>query len=421
MPTFDKFQNGIGKSRADHGGFDNLINCDVHNELGYVTPQLALILENGLGEPCVSCITNAGTIYFFSTTTGNIWKRSLGGTYSFVGTNANGAHRGCRVFNGIVFYWTASKLGRFTPETQASRNDSIGTAANGDFKGSVILNLLLWITDGRYITKVDLAGNFTANALDIPNEFEATILSPQKNNLLVGSQMGANVQKCRFFLWDTYSDSWTIEDDVPIAGANTFIECDELTIAQCGPSGELWYWNGTSMVSFEWTVRGVSTITTLGHQLSTVLNKRPLFAVGNKIFSIYKQFTSSTYAIVQEYTATGTTIQSLEVSGSQLIVSHNAGVDKIGTSYAVATIDTPEMTGEMMNNVLINYDSYPQGIGIWTLSNRDVWVQQTPIIDTIRSIVYFDGGLLNSASTQARVTLTANGANVPRIKVITVV
>ena len=69
---------------------------------------------------------------------------------------------------------------------------------------------------------------------------------------------------------------------------------------------------------------------------------------------------------------------------------------------------------------MVDHDAYGAGVGISTNSNRAGYVTQTPIVDDIRSQVYFDGGLPDSVTTQARITLTPSGSDIPIIKSITV-
>jgi len=111
---FNKFYNGEGFSKYDQSGFDDSANVDVHSNIGSAQCQLALVLESATPtEPCVRAIDPSGNVYFFSTSSGKTWKRTTGGSYSLVNTNANGAHLGAHYFNGYVYYATATKLGRF--------------------------------------------------------------------------------------------------------------------------------------------------------------------------------------------------------------------------------------------------------------------------------------------------------------------
>ena len=170
-------------------------------------------------------------------------------------TNTTG-HRGAKSFNGVMYYWTASKLGKFTNESEASRSDSFGTFSNGQARGCEEANLSLFIADGKYVAAVDNAGTFSPNVFDIPADKQSTCIKKVGTDILVGSIIGTNVNTCSVYLWDTYSSSWTLEDELPENGVNTFIDGDNVTIAQCGSSGALYYWNGSTMQSFDSKIRG---------------------------------------------------------------------------------------------------------------------------------------------------------------------
>lgn len=404
---FNLFASGRGRSKYDQTGFDSVVNLDVHSELGVVSTNYALEADATSGVPdeaCVQAVTPSGTIYFFSTTTGKIWKRTSAGVYSSITANTNTAHRGARYYNGKVCYWTASKFGYFTAETEASRNNSKGTFTNGNAYGSCEENLTLFITDGKYIASYNSSDTFTANALDIPAQYVWTCIVPDGNtNILIGTIVTGSVNTCRAFLWDTYSDSFTLSDEIPEKGINTFIKADELIIAQCGTQGHLYMWTGNQFTLFDNELRGETT--TVGHALSTVLNGRPLIAVGTKIYSIYRKYNSQPMAIVQEYTATGS-IASLETSGTFLSVSIATGVNKISSTKATATIDTPEVKGSF-NEVIVDYTAGGENIGISTKIDGGAWTAQTVIQDTINKKVYFDGGLGEVNFIQARITLSS--------------
>lgn len=419
MPKYGDFFRGIGKSRADQTAFDNMVNLDPHSEIGFVSPQLALTSESTTPtEACIMAVTPSGTVYLFSTTTGKVWKRATNGTYSALTANANDTgHRGAKSFNGIMYYWTASKLGKFTNETEGSRNDSFGTFSNSSARGCEEANLSLFIADGKYIASVDNAGTFSANVLDLPADKQALCIKKVGTDILIGTIIGSNVNTCSVYLWDTYSSSWTLEDELPENGVNCFIDGDNVVIAQCGSSGALYYWNGSIMQSFTNNIRGVTT--GVAPFATTVFNKRPTFVVGNTVFTVYRQYTDAPYAVVQEYTATQTTTASIVSTGSQLLVSHGSGVDKLSTSYATGYVITPETSGSAINKVEVDFDSYGAGVSISTNSNGAGFVAKTTLIDAIRGRAYIDGSLKDSYSTQAKITLTPSGANVPKIKSIT--
>jgi hypothetical protein len=421
MKTYGEFFHGESKSKYDQNGFDDTSNLDIHSEIGSTRCQLALTSESETpNENCVSAIVPDGTVYFFSTTTGKTWKRTTAAAYSLVNTNTNTVHRGARYFNGYLYYWTATKLGRF--DLASTWTDTWQTLSNGNGRGSTILNMSLFIADGNDVSAVDSAGTFTQSALDLETNWLITDMTGVGTDLLIGTVNSVNNGKCKVFLWDTYSPSWTTEDDIFEAGVNCFIDSDNITFAQCGASGNLYYWTGARMERFG-KIRGIATTNTAtSHNLSSTLNGKPLFANATKVYSIHREDKDLGFAIANEYTSTGT-ISSIIAAGSQFLVQYGTGVDKIGTNYAIATLDTPESVGKY-SNIIVQYDSLPAGtsIGIGTkVDSAGSYTAQTPIIDTIKKLVYFDGGLGDVNWLQAQITLTPATTSTPIIKAINLV
>lgn len=420
---FDKWYLGQSKSKYDINGFDNLINCDIHSEPGAIKCQFALVVDSSTpNENCIQDTAANGDTFFASTSSGKIWKRTAAGVYSLVHTNTNGANKGIRFFNGNLYYASAGKLGKITEAlassqaTWSSQNDNFGTFTNAStYKPMFELNLSLFIGDGYLLASVDNAGTFSANALDLYADQIITTLASAGTDILIGTLMGANKHSCKVFLWDTYSSSWTIEDDVPEIGVNCFIPTDNIVFAQCGTEGWLYYWTGARMEKFK-QIRSVTT--SVNHYASTQFKGKALFATGDKVFSIHRFDKDFPYVIVREYTATTGTITSLGTSGSQLLVPNGTNVNKIDTSYATATIDTPEESGEK-NIVEVEYDSIGGNgtIGIATnIDNAGSYTEQTTINDTIKKKIYFDGGLGQVNFMQARITLTPQTSNQISIK-----
>lgn len=415
--NFTDWYKGESLEKLDVGGFDHSQNFDVHKNIGIGQCQLALTTDNAtISEPCYRAVAPNGDTYFLSSTSGKIWKRTAGGTVTLVNTNGNGAHKGGRYFNGYLYYATATKLGRF--DMVSTWSDSWATFSNGDaLKDMEEINLSLFITDGKYIAAVNAAGTFEANSLDLPSNFRASALAAANFDLAIGSVESTGSVLAKFFLWDTYSSSWTSEDEVFEIGINCFIKADNLLLAICGTEGNLYYWSGSVMLFFK-KIRGVTS--GLGVQLSTVLNGKPLIAIGSEIYSLHHVSGAFPIALVEEYTA-ASTIQSIVAQGAQLLVSHQTAVQKIGTNYATAIVDTPEYPG-VHKVVEVYYDELPTGtsIGIETKTDAGSYVAKTPIIDAIRKRVFFDGGLGRTNTLQARITLNPSGANTPKIKQVTI-
>lgn len=402
-------QSALGK--LEQSKFYSMTNCDVHSETGLVMPQLAMESESTTpNEACFNAIDPSGNVYFFSKSSGKTWKRTTAGSYSLVNTNANGAHMGCRYFNGYLWYWTSTKIGHF--DLASTWTDSFNTAGT-NYRGSEEHANGLYIANGRYVARIDATNSLSVAEFVLPAQYKATELKSVGDDLLIGTYVSTDVSYCKVFLWDTVSPSWTFEDEVFEIGVNCFIQLDNIIAAQCGTSGRLYYWTGSQMSSFG-KIRGITTA--LGEQMSVVFNGRPLLANGTKIYSIHKEDKDLPYAIVGEYTCTGT-IASLAVQGQTLLASVGTGVDKVGTSYATAIIETPEAQAKA-GKLLVQYDTYPVGVGIEVKVNNGSYTSKTEVISTNDMRVYYNGVLPTNVCAQGRVTLTPSGSDIPKIKSI---
>ena len=399
--------SGLGK--LEQGKFYDIQNADIHTETGLIMPQFAMESESATpNEPCWNTIDPDGNIYFASKTSGKIWKRTTAGSYSLAHTNTNGAHTGCRYFNGYIWYWTSTKLGYFVAGTEASPNNSLATGTA--FRGAEEHANSLLIANGRYIARVDANNSVALQEFVMPAQYKATCLKSVGDDVLIGTYVSTSVSYCKVFLWDTVSTSWTYEDEVFEVGINCFIQLDNIIAAQCGTSGRFYYWTGSQM-SYFGKIKGITT--TLGEQMALTYNGRPLFANGTKIYSIHKEDKDLPYAFCGEYTCTGT-IASLAVQGQTLLASVGTGVDKRGTNYATATIETPEAQARI-SDIKVKYDEYPEGVGISTKVNGATsYTDQTEAINTTEKEVYFNGGTVDGVTMQVKLTLTPD--NISEIK-----
>lgn len=409
--VYGQFYNGLsGLGKLEQNKWVTLENCDVHSDSGLIMPQYAMESESTTpNEACFSAIVPNGDIYAVSKTSGKIWKRTTAGSWSLAHTNANTAHRGARYFNGYLFFWTATKLGHF--DLASTWTDSFATGTN--FRGSVEGNNSLLIANGRYTARVDSSNTFSANEFVVPAQFNQTCLANIGDDILIGTYVSTDVAYCKAFLWDTVSTAWSYEDEVYEIGINCFVKLDNLWLAQCGNSGNFYYWSGSQFIKFG-KIRGITTA--LGEQMSEVYNGRPLFANANKIYSIHREDNGLNFAFCGEYTATGT-IASLIVQGQTLLASVGTRFDKRGTSFATAVIETPEAQRQV-TDVKVGYDTYPEGIGIFTKIQGGDYVEQTPIIDEHTREVGFDGGLGTNAVCQVKIVMTPNGGDRSKLRYI---
>lgn len=293
--TYGAFQNGLSQlGKLEQNKFQTLTNCNIHSETGLITCNLAMVTDSTTpNEAFFSAVDPSGNTWAVSKTTGKIWKRTTAGTWTLEHTNANTAHRGVRYFNGYLFFWTATKLGHFN--LVSTWTDSFATFTNGNARGSVEHGNTLLISDGRYSARVDSSNVFSANEFTVPAQYKLTDIISLGDDVLFGSYISTDVAFCKAFLWNSVATSWTTEDEIFEIGINFFIQVDNLYLAQCGITGNFYYWTGSRFAYFG-KLRGVTTA--LGEQMSATLNRRPLIAIGTQIYSIHKESNELNFAFL---------------------------------------------------------------------------------------------------------------------------
>jgi len=415
-----------GEARSPYDGIDATDNLDVHTRIGTAQCQKALASESTTpNEECVQAESTNGDVYFFSIESGKTWKRTSAGSYSLVNTNANGSHRGARYFNGKIYYWTSSKVGHF--DLSSTWTNSAHTLSNSNGQGGEVVNDVLFIADGKYIASITSGGTFTANSLDIPAEYTATDLIGWNARLLIGTVVGSNVSRSKVFMWDTYSSTWTVDDDVFEIGINTFVRVDNFVLAQCGTGGNLYLWNGSQMELFR-KIRNVTTsVSVTSHARKNVFNGVALLGIGSDIYSVHRADRDMPYAITHEYTTTAESVRCIAVSGSTLLVSTGANIDAISANYATAKITTPIIKARDIDGVFkVKYESMPSNCSLSLESNVNGagWISETGFKkDTQKMEYWLENGITYSGDInflQLRITMTPATTSTPIIQEIQV-
>jgi hypothetical protein len=225
---YGKFYNGIGISRKIQNAWDNLENCDVHSDIGSLLCQRTLTKKSGsvITEACYQAVVPNGDTYYFSKTSGKIWKRAIAdGSYSFVRTGVNGAYKGCTYYRNYLYYTMDAFLGRYdfgsvagSPSTSPLRfyfisslvfvvvsssvsasvsyasasstahsisspsagtpswNDNFNVLTSGYPHPMFQFDLILYIGNSNTVASLDDAGVFSNNVLDLPVEFYALLI-----------------------------------------------------------------------------------------------------------------------------------------------------------------------------------------------------------------------------------------------------
>lgn len=420
-----QYYKGEGKGLYDQNGYYATENLDIHSQLGTATCQVSLAQESTTpNEAVVAEILSNGDAFFASTTSGKIWKRSAAGTFTLVHTNTQGANKGIRAYNGYLYYMTASKLGRTTianasgESTWASQNDTWATFTNGSsYKPTALCNLNLFIGDGAYVARVDGNGTFQANVLDVESSFSVTALENASGWLMVGLTVSTDLSLAKIVLWDTYSSSWTYEDDLYEIGINSFMVSDNVIFISAGITGNIYTWNGSNAEKFK-TITGVTTA--IAPYNTATLNGKALIGIGTKVYSIHRADRDMPYAICEEFSVANGSLSCLLVKGSSLLASNGSAVYKTGTTKATATVTSPLMEGTF-NEVKVPYEDLNGcTLGLETNCNEAGWVTETNFINDSTNMEYqlvgapkFDGEI---RFFRIRITLTPSGTDSPIIK-----
>jgi hypothetical protein len=429
---FDKWYGGIRQSKYDQGGFASLKNCDIFTEVGTVRCNNSLANNNaGFTEPYLTALGQSGTMYFFSKTTGSIKKRVGSGVISSITSNSNTVHLGCKYFDDKIYYATNLKLGRFNDGTEASRSDSwqsLNNTSGGSLtKPMEIMNNILHIGNGKYMSTVNASSAYSQEAMVFPSKSQSAALCRYGFDILNFTHAGSVIVEAGVFRWDTSSSSWSSEDYINENQTNFVITSDDsdLVFICAGLHGNIYFYDGQKLQYF---MNIPGAIPTMGYQQSTVFRRRPMFAIGGKVYSLFSPQKGLPPCLVHEYTCSAgenATIHSIVGYGEGMFLTWGSagtyGLDSVFDVHgrATATIETPIFEGKI-KAVHVYYEDLPTGtsIGIETKSDNGSWVSKTVKVDAINRRVYIDGGVGNQSTVQARITMNPSGLNTPVVNYI---
>lgn len=245
----DSDLQGVANSLAE------MVGCDIHSEPGFLRVNQKLTEEsdgtiNDFVKAIVPC--SDGNTYLFGATTGKIWKRTSGGSYSLEATASPAAGGagivGAKEYQGYIYYATESRLGRVqvgSPTTWSGRDDNWATFDNtdSDFHPMVENNQVLYIGDAEYIAQVD-AGVFSSEALDVKTPLRAKALGKLSTDLLMGTFVSTIRVDTEIMRWNTWSGSFQVADDIPEIGINSFLSRDNDVLLNAGRKGNIYSFDG---------------------------------------------------------------------------------------------------------------------------------------------------------------------------------
>lgn len=431
--NYNQFQSGIVPSKYLANGFDDMSNVDILTEVGTARCNFNLIKESGttVTEPVIICPTKTGDTYLFSTTSGKIWKRDVNGAYSLFGTNTHGKHFDAIFFDNWVYFSAQQDLGRFKADGSSLDWDYQKFEDNNAlYHPMCALNDYLFIGDGPNLARLGKAhDDWTKYAIKLQTHSNIASIRPYGYDIAIFTNVISGMYQyllsAGVYRYDTASISWSSEDYVDEKGMYVAIASNTSDEIFClaGTNGDIYQFDGIRLQWFN-KLKDVSSLV-CHNRLNAAVGKRSFFSTGTgTIYSISHPTAGGPAVLNKEFVCSAgvtATINSMAGWGSQLLVSWTldgvSGIDKIDTTYATATLDTP-LTFIKARNVKVYYESLPTGtsIGISVKNDNGTWISKTARVDDIHKYVYLQAEPGNENYIQARVTLTPTTTATPIIQ-----
>jgi hypothetical protein len=121
-------------------------------------------------------------------------------------------------------------------------------SSNASYHPMIVQNGTLFIGDGCYIHQYE--NTLTHWALDLPTDYVITTLAKMDIVLLVGTEISSDIAKGTVFNWNTWSESWSIEDEIPEASIQAFIPVDNYVYVMAGNRTNVYFYNGQQLQLF---------------------------------------------------------------------------------------------------------------------------------------------------------------------------
>lgn len=143
---------------------------------------------------------------------------------------------------------TGGKLGVSVADELTDAYLEVYSESNASYHPMTVVNDVLFIGDGRYIHQVENV--LVLNALDIPAQQVITSLDGMGIELLVTTEVSSLIHSGMIFRWNTWSESWTIEDEIPERSVRAFIPVDNFVYVVAGNMLNVYFYNGEQLQLF---------------------------------------------------------------------------------------------------------------------------------------------------------------------------
>lgn len=460
-------QGGIADSKyeGESNSVAQSVCLDLHTLPGVIQANYKLKKDSGttVSELCKNIVVSSnGHVYFFSSESGKIWRKSSTGVYSlYYTTSASSGESkvlGAIEYEGYIYWATEKKLFRVSV---SSTTWSTGVTewktfdiGHKVYHPMAIARSKLWIGDKSQIANVaqPLGGGaavFTSNALDLPTDQTIKALGSIDIQLAAGTYVDDNVNKTTIYRWDTWSTSWNMEDTIEEVGINAFIPVDNYFFVQAGKVGSIYSYD-YNMLYLTKRVSGTYDMTHASRVSPNAVafqRQLPLFGMSRDesvsqsgvrpgIYSLgtvnprlYQRVLNLEY--LTSTNSNTTVIGAIGVRGNQLFVSWkdgtNTGIDTIDYSnryngaYLESRIIYLDRTeANVYTKFVIGYVEMPTGCSVKAYIKQNyatTWTEIELSQDTIRN-TFFSDIRLESSVMEFKVELKTNSADSPIIDYI---
>jgi len=147
----------------------------------------------------------------------------------------------------------------------------------------VVVNNILFIGDRYFVHQVENV--LTLWALDIPKRQHIKCLAKMDIDLLIGTEVSSVIHSAMIFRWNTWSESWTIEDEIPERSINAFIPVDNNMYVIAGGRSNIYFYNGQTLELWRKVGGDYSETDAVKVYPNAVTNMNgiPLFGISNDI------------------------------------------------------------------------------------------------------------------------------------------
>lgn len=238
-----------------------MVGVNVHDEAGLmsVNQKMTKVSSTTVDEFCQEGVTcSDGNNYFFSRTSGKVWKVEQDGTTTLVHTTSPTAGdagcTGARQYRNHIYWFSENYVHRINvaqTSDWSNAEENWAEFANGDvdFHPAAERNLKLFVGDGNYVAQIAWnaeAGDdlFSDQALDLASQYRVSALGVLGTHLLVGTYIADNVNECAVFRFNTFSPSFSNQVNITENGVFAFITTENMVFIAAGYSGSIYAYNG---------------------------------------------------------------------------------------------------------------------------------------------------------------------------------